>query len=256
MTSCQDLYTWADIPIYEWVDESFIEFGECSTGVLNQIWKDSDYVYTVTSLGLNIFDINTTNKVASVNNSYGFTTIWGNESFIYLGTSSEGLKYLEKTTISGGNLSSNLKNYNYTYNTTSNNIKYIHGYADTLSVVTSSGIDILRNRTQGYKSTFFNEYVTKCFITSKNELYYIIQDTVPNGVYKVNSSLCDWQYPDTSYETGVSFLPAAVGVNDLFITENTSSDGTNNTLFVATTDGAIILDEGTSEFDLYYSKEK
>lgn len=254
MTDCQDLYTWTDEAFLEWVDDSYFEFGECPAGVLYQVWRDVDYAYAVTSSGLDIFDINSANKVSYVTNSEGFTTIWGNGTTIYLGTTDDGVKYLEKTTISGGDLGINLKAYGYFYNTSSEDIRYLHGYSDTLAVVTASGIDILNNSVGNYKSTTSGTNFTKCFMTSKNELYYIIQGSTSNGLAKMETTFCDWQNPDTFYESGISFLPIDVGVNDIFVTENTSSNKNDNTVFVATTNGAYVLDEGTTEFDIYYTK--
>lgn len=257
MTDCQDLYTWIDDVFYEWIDESYFEFGECPVGVLYQVWRDEDYAYAATSEGLDIFDINTANKVSYIINSGGFTTIWGNENTIYLGTSDAGLKYLSKATISGGDLVSNLQDYGFYYNVTTDDVRYIHGHENTLSVVTASGIDILNNEPHySFKSTTSGTNFTKCFMTSKNELYYIIQNTTSDGLCKLNSTFCDWDTPDTFYEVGTSFLPAEQGINDIFITENTAENGIDNTVFVATTNGAFVLDESTTEFDTYYSEEE
>jgi len=258
MVDCQELYTWVDSGTYEWIDDYYPEFGECSGessgSVLYQVWQDQAYAYAVTSSGLDIFDIISTNKVSSITYRDGFSTIWGNDSTIYLGTLDDGIKYIEKATFSPGDLGANLKNYDYYYNTSSSEINYLHGANNTLAVVTPSGIDVLNNGPNGYKSTTDNANVTKCFLTSKRELYYIIKGASVDGVCKVNSVLCDWVTPDTFYGVGISFLPEGQKVNDIFITENTSLDNTHNTVFVATTHGLYILDEGTSEFDTYYTK--
>ncbi len=91
-------------------------------------------------------------------------------------------------------------------------------------------------------------------MTSKNELYYIIQTINESGVLKINSVLCDWEVSDISYYTGLSFLSGDIGINDIFVTDNTSYNLIANTLFVATTSGVYILDEETTEYDLYYTK--
>ena len=258
MSDCQDLYTWVDGPGYEWVDESYFEFGECShyqVGQLNQVWRDDVFAYAVTSSGLDIFDIFSTNKVAYVINEGGFTTIWGNSDFIYLGTYSDGIKFLEKINISSGNLTAYTLDYAYYYNVSSNNVKYLHGFNEVLAVITDKGIDVLNNNLQGFKSTTSGTNFTKCFMTSKKELYYVVQGATNSGICKINNVLCDWEIPDIFYGSGVSFLPDSQGINDIFVTENTSSNGVDNTLFVATDNGAFILDEGVSEFDTYYIKD-
>lgn len=254
MGNCQNLYTWADNTFYEWVDTSYTEFGECYNTALYQVWKDDCYIYTVTSSGLDIFDVNSTNKVAYINNSYGFTTIWGNIDTIYLGTTSNGIKYLEKSTISGGDLEINLQDYDFYYNSSSNEIRYLHGYNHTLAVVTDSSIDVLYNNEQGFKSTVSGTNFTKCFLTSKNELYYVIHDNSFDVLCKINSIFCDWVNPSSFYRAGESFLPEDVKINDIFITENTSSTGEDNTIFVATTSGVFIVDEQTNKYNIYYTE--
>lgn len=256
MTDCLKMYSWVDTPLYEWIDQPHPEFGECPPGVLHQVWRDNNYAYAVTTSGLEMFDITTSNKVAYIYSEDGFTTIWGNNNFIYFGTSNEGIKYLDKTTISGGDLANNLQYYDHYYNTGSDNIKYLHGYENTVVAVTDEGIDILNMDGQGFKSTTSGTNFTKCFMTSKNEVYYIIQEAETNGIGKINSTKCDWQTPDIFYESGASFLPAELNINDIFVTENTSSEGNKNTLFVATSEGAYVVDEGTDEFDIYYTKEE
>ena len=224
---------------------------------LHKIWMDQIYVYAATSIGLDVIDIETSNKVSYIDNIEGFTSVWSSEDVVYLGTNDDGLKYIEKETISGSesapyNLENNLKDYNYYYNTSSNQIKYLHGYNDTLAVVTGSGIDILNNTVNSFKSTTSNINVTKCFLTPANEIYYIVQGTAEDdGIFKMNTVLCDWSNADTSYKPGQSFIPEIADINDLFITTKTSKNNIDNTLFVATTSGAYVFDEEEKSFDRY-----
>lgn len=257
-----DISIWSDNSVAGWVNNDLSAWGYGDTAFLNQIFIDDLYVYAATSTGLDIIDIFTNNKVSYINYSSGFFTVWGNSDCIYLGTSDDGIKYIEKTTISGNSdepfdLDIYLLDYDFMYNTSSNYIKYIHGSETTLAVVTSSGIDIFNNDNRnGYKSTFSNEFITKCFMTSKKELYYVIKGTSNDSIDILNYCLCDWQNPDVSYVIGQSFLPLGVSVNDIFVTEKTSENKINNTLFVATTNGAYVLDEGTTDYDTYYIKQE
>lgn len=225
------------------------------SGSLYQIWRDIDYVYTVTSSGLSIFDILSANKVASIYNESGFTTIWGNDYYIYLGTTASGTKYLDKDDIIEGDITTSLQDFIY-YGPTSYSVRYLHGYDDVLAVVTTSGLDVVKNGAYGFKSSTIGTDFTKCFMTSKNELYYVAQGTTASGLCKINALLWDWTEPDVFYETGDSFLPIFQEINDVFVTENTSSNGEDNTLFVATTSGVYVLDEGIGEFDTYYNREE
>lgn len=257
--SCESLYNWVDNPFYEWVGEPYVQWGECSAGILYQVWTDQVYAYAVTSSGLDIIDLETSNKVSYINSIEGFTTIWGNNATIYLGTPDEGIKYIDKTTISGNpsspyDLGGCLVDYTYYYNVSSNEIKYLHGNDDTLIVVTASGVDILNNGPNGYKSTTYNENVTKCFMTSEFETYYIVQQDVNEGIFRLDYPKCDWGALDASYKPNQSFLPADIGVNDIFVTVKTSINKVANTMFIATTSGIYVYDEETDEYDLYTTK--
>jgi hypothetical protein len=226
---------------------------------LNQVWQDFNYAYAVTNSGLDIYSIESTNKVSYIDSIGGFTTIWGNDTLIYLGTPSNGIKYIPKDTISGSisepiDLITSLIDYDFYYRP-KDRIKYIHGYDNTLAVVTTSGIDVVNNNINGFKSSFYNTYVTKCFLTSNNQLYYIIKNSPSDdGIHRVNTVYCDWEVPDENYLVGASFIQEGVEVNDIFVTVNTSETGKDNTLFIATSGGVYVWDEGTSGFDIYYTK--
>jgi len=101
MVDCQNLYTWVSNPYQEWIDTPYPEWGECTEGALHQVWMDQVYAYAVTSSGLSIIDLETGNNVSYIYNRDGFTTIWGNDDTIYVGTLADGIKYIDKTTFSG-----------------------------------------------------------------------------------------------------------------------------------------------------------
>lgn len=251
-------YTWSENGYYEWIDTPYPEWGESDGAKLYQVWMDQVYAYAVTSVGLNIIDLETGNNVSYINSIGGFTTIWGNTDTIYVGTPDDGIKYIDKTTISGNSaspydLETHLVEYNYYYNVSSDEILYIHGNENTIVVVTTSGIDILNNGINGYKSTTYNENVTKCFMTTEFETYYIIQDAPDEGIFRLDYPKCDWVVPDVSYKPNQSFLPDDREINDIFVTVKTSANKTANTMFIATTSGAYVYDEETTGYDLYYT---
>ncbi len=228
---------------------------------LNQIFTDLDkeYVYSATTSGLDVIDIELEEKVAYANNSDGYTSLWASEDVLYLGTNNSGLKYINKSDITGNvvslvDLSSQVQDYNFEYKPSVNEIRYIHGHSDILSVVTPIGIDVFRNDRYGFKSVTVQSGITKCFMTTNNELYYIVQHTTDSGIFRTNNVLCDWGIPDIVYTTGVSFLPLYIDLNDLCVTTNTSDTLINNTLFVATSSGTFVLDEETLEFNAYYTQ--
>ena len=256
---CTTLYTWIENSSYEWTDETYIQWGECygdTLSPLRQVWLDSEYAYAVTSSGLNIFDIESNNKVAYVYVEDGYTTIWGSDTAIYLGTESEGIKYIIKSTIltdvdSPIDLTAFVNTYDFYYNASSVNIKYLHGYLDTLAVTTPVGIDIINNGPNGYKSSASNNHITKCFLTDNREVYYIEQKEDYDKVLVVYSCLFDWSTHDASYITDGTTLASGVRINDIFITTNTSISGNNNSIFIATSSGAYVIDEESTLFDIY-----
>ena len=258
INDCSKYNTWIDHSSNEWIDYDLIIWGACGLPKLRQIYSEENKVFSVTSIGMDLFDMDS-NKVSYIINRNGFNTVCGSQDFIYLGTPYNGIKYLEKTTLSGNieepvDLEGNLIDYDYSNNVSSNEIKYIHCnyYNNILSVVTSKGIDVLNNNCGNkFKSTTVNSNIMKCFLTSKNELYYFTHGADIDGIFKMRSVLCDWEVPQVSYLVGHSFLPTNTRINDIFITENTSINGNNNTLFVATNDGAYVVDEESMEFAKY-----
>ncbi len=227
--------------------------------MLRQIYTD-DYVYTATSSGSELYDITSELEYAYINYSGGFTTIWGNDDRVFYGTTNSGVKYINKTCISGstsspydlGGCLSNLSDLTYYYVLTSNSIRNMHGYDDVLCVVTTSGVDVIKLDPQSYRSytTINNAY--KCFMTS--EKFYYTTSGTEWSVERINSGLTDWILSDYSYVTGSGIFTEGVSINDIFITENTAADGASNTLFVATTSGLFKIDEQTLAYDIFYTE--
>lgn len=252
MSDCSDFYTWADSSKYEWVDNSLTAWGVCDALSVYQLWMDEDYIYYITPSGLNVMETSYGAKVAYINYDGGFSSIWGNNQKIYLGTFDSGIKYLSKLLIIGNeaaptSLDLCLVDYSYLYNASSPNIRYLHGNATSLVVVTDVGIDVINDGPNSFKSYFYSEDVNKAYITENNNVYY----TTSSGLFRKNSSLSDWELPDVSYIAGNSFIPANVVLNDFYITINTSVSGNNNTLFVATTSGVYVFDEESELYEIY-----
>jgi hypothetical protein len=88
-------------------------------------------------------------------------------------------------------------------------------------------------------------------MTGDKKFYYTISGT-EWSLNRVDSCLGDWQAPDKSYTTGGGILPAGEKINDIFITENTASDGINNTIFCATSNGIFVINESNDEYVIYY----
>jgi len=69
--------------------------------LLKQIWHDEDYVYAATSDGLNIIELESELSYAHVTYYDGFNSVWADDNNVYLATPASGVKYIDKTCISG-----------------------------------------------------------------------------------------------------------------------------------------------------------
>lgn len=252
------IYEWVDTELFTWTDSYEPAWAMDYIGLLRAIHTDSTYVYAAYSNGLIIIDISTEKKIAYIDFTYGFTTVCGDDTAIYLGTSYDGVFCLEKSSVFGSytdqqDLSDKLFSADLRFPLQSSNILHLFVESNNLSIVTVEGVDIINFSDQGYRSYLTLPGVTKSFLTSKKELYYISY-TDAWRLNKINTVLCDWQSPDLSYESGKSFMSDEVTINDVFVTENTSKLDNFNTLFIATSDGCYIYDEGTKECEIYYNK--
>ena len=234
-------------------------FGEVGE-VFYQVWTD-DYVYAATSVGLKIYDIDTESLYSYVTYGGGFNTILANEDKVFVGTTDDGVKYINKTCISGSvgspyDLITCLNDFSdltYYHELTSDDIRYIHGSGDVLCVVTNYGVDVVKIDPQSYRSYITISGAKKCFMTAAGKFYYTVSGT-EWSLNRVDSCLYDWSVPDKSYTTGGGILPAGEKINDIFVTEQTSSDGISNTIFCATSSGVFVIDEGTENYEIYYTE--
>jgi hypothetical protein len=226
---------------------------------LISLWADKDYVYTATSSGSEIYDIVSEEKCAYINHFSKFTSVLSNTDTVFYGTTLSGIKYINKTCISGtadspADLSVCLNDFSSItpYHTlTSDNIRYIHGNDNLLMCCTILGVDVIKAEPQGYRSSTIISGAQKCFM-AQNGFYYTISGTNNWSLNRVDYCGCDWTEPDFSYVTGSGILPAGEKINDIFVTENTSENEIDNTVFCATSSGIYIIDEGTREYAIYY----
>lgn len=245
--------TWTESNIVQWTDDNQFQWTFYAAEILNQIWTDEDYVYAVTNIGLDIIDITTESKIGYIEYDTGFSTVWANDDRVFLGTTS-GINYINKTCISGTpelpvDLAACLINYSNPYGITDDDIQYIHGSGDTLLICcTSLGVDVYWGD-YGYRSSATFPGARKCFMTSTGKFYYIVDKGNEWELNRVDSEKWDWTIPDYSYVTGSGILHEGFSINDIFVTEATASGGVDNTLFVATSSGVYIIDEGNLGYE-------
>lgn len=214
---------------------------------LYQISIDDDYVYAVTSNGLDIYDITSESKYAYITYDGGFSTLWVNDDYVFLGTSSNGVKYLDKNSITGSigsphDLSSylnNLGDLTYYSNLTSDNISYIHGNDDKIVCTTTVGVDVVKLNPQSYRSFTLIGGADKCFMSSNDEVYYTVLSGSTWFVYKITDSDHDWSSPDKIYN-----IFSSLTINDVFVD--------SNNIYAATSSGVYVIDESDDSYDVYY----
>ena len=228
---------------------------------IRQVWTDADYVYAATDNGLSIYELSSEQTYAYITYSGGLNTLWANDTRVFVGTSDAGIKYLNKTCISGsivtpydiGTCLNNFSDLTYYSTLTSNNIRYLHGNDSKVLAITDVGIDVVKIDPQSYRSYTNTTTAYKGFMTSTGKFYYTVSG-VEWSLDRVDSTLWDWSNPDYSWITGSGILASGVELNDIFITENTSTHGTDNTIFIATSSGVYVIDEETESYSIYYTE--
>lgn len=255
-------FQWVDVEA-QWVEDNELQWVDLittATGILNQIWTDDYYVYAATTLGLRIIDIVSESEYAYINYSFGFNTVWANDDKVYLGSAGGGIKYINKTCISGStvapyDLSTCLNDFSFAYSPSSSIIRYLHGHdTDYLLCVTDTEVDVFKFGGTIYKSssTTVSGNAYKGFMTSTGKFYYTLSGT-EWSVERVDRPQMDWTTSNASHAAGGAIIGSGRQINDIFVTEQTSSDGSNNTLFLATSSGVYVIDEGTNDYAVYYT---
>lgn len=215
-----------------------------------QIWTDDTYVYTALSTGLKIYEIESESEYAYIDYTGGFNTVWASTNRVFVGTSDAGIKYFNKTCISGSTSSpydlvgclGSFSELTYYSTLTAHSIVYLHGYGDVLGVVTTSGVDVVKIDPQSYRSFTTISGGRKCFMTA-DKFYYTLSDRVN----RVDNIMGDWTTPSTAYVTGSGIFTAGIEINDLYIT--------NDTIYTATTSGVYVIDENTQDYEIYYTEQ-
>jgi hypothetical protein len=223
--------------------------------MFNQIWTDNSYVYAVTCSGLKIYQLASESEYAYIDYVDGFTSVWASDEKVYLGTSSSGVKYFNVSVISGSvsspyDLSNHLMDYSE-FNVTSSEIRYLHGCDNYLLVCTALGVDAVKHHPQGYRSYTICSGTQKCFMTSTGKFYYTISGSSNWYLNIKNNPLSDWAESDGSHVTGSGIFSPGIKLNDIYITENTGSDGSSNTIFTATSSGVYVIDETDDTYSFY-----
>ena len=198
-----------------------------------QIYSDDSNIYVLSLTNLLIYDIATNLLGAYI--SYptiaypdGFTSITGNSSHVYLGTSDNGVIRFSKSCMVldiavPNNIELCLTDYLTSPYIEGNNVNYVHGNDSFLGVISTSssgmgaGIiglsEVINSRT-----TTSDSYFEKCFITTSGSLYYTVSGV---GGWEIDVQLdnsSDWQEPSHKYINGAGQIPEGQKTTDIFVT--------------------------------------
>lgn len=237
-----------------------------STSLFNytiQVFSYPGYACAISQAGMAIYDLDLpTQKFAIVTYSGGFTSIAGNNSKIFLGTTNAGIKCIDINTVSGSFTSTfpaenseNLYTFKEAPELQSNNVRYLHVYDNYLATCTNSGVEYITiSGSPSYHTYTTTQEATKCFVLP-NQVYYTTSTSgIPASLNRVDNCTANWESPTFIYNTtGAGIFAAGLAINDIAITKNTSVSGTNNCVFCATSSGIYAIDEGTSNYKIFYS---
>jgi hypothetical protein len=226
-----------------------------------QIWTDSDYVYVVTSSGLEIYDLTSQLLGATAYNINGYSSVWASDNYIYIGTFSAGIKKLYKPSIvidvvAPTNINDYIIDYFKYPDITSDTVNYIHGNYNKLLVCTTAGVDIIRTDSLyiTHHYTTPDEEPLKCFSTDTDGFYYTVVSGISSTyyLYRLDGNKSNWNESNYSYMSGFGILSSIESVMDIYVTDGTSISGSNyNTVFLTTNSGVYVIDEGSGDYVIF-----
>lgn len=198
------------------------------------IWTHEPYVYRSTANGVEIYDYESGNIVGHITNPVDVNSVWADDNYVYIASTASGIYRITVTTFSGSYTASLFGEYPEIL---SNEVNYIHGSGDYLCIASVSGIDSYNLLTDDRISTTISG-IGKCFQTSSGRHYFFVNSITSAELIAVYSDSESFTY--TSSANGI--LRATL-INDLFISEGTSQYGNGNVIFLATNNGAILIEE-------------
>ena len=205
------------------------------------IWTTNSYIFESTVSGANVYNLSAVLS-GTIDTGFPVSTIWADTDYLYIGTTISGIIRTPISSISGG-VFNNLSYYKREADLTDDQINYIHGAGNYLLVTTVAGIDQFDLTTDNRLYTTILSGATKCFQTTTSGFYYAVSGTLER-TYDDGSTF--------SYNPGAGIIPQGVTINDIHVNELDK-----NVIFLATTDGAVVIEEdkgneSNCRFKYYY----
>ncbi len=204
------------------------------------IWSTDNFIFRATNSGVDVY--NESEALLGVVTYIGVSSVWANDSYLYISTTNSGVIRSLISSISGA-VYNDLNIYKSYPDICNNDVNYIHGNGNYLCVATVSGVDIINMITSSGVYTNSSIIADKCYQLSDRTSYYIYDDKLMT-VYNDDSTYL--------YAGGDGIIPTISGINDLYIV-----DSINNLILLATTNGVVVIeenkgDEANSRFKYYY----
>jgi len=197
------------------------------TALYQNVWTQGDYIYHTTPSGIDVYNDDASVLDYHIGLPSAASAVWANDTYIYMGTVASGIY---RSTISG-----TASPYLTAPEILSDDIVYLHGSGIYLCLTTTSGVDRYNLTMASGISTLISG-TGKCFQTSTGPFYY----AVAGDLYANYSTISGWSSSDYTYSDQLLFVTQ---INDIYITEGTSSYNNNNTIFLATNAGAHVIEE-------------
>lgn len=240
---------WADTNTSQWVlseEYSFISDYD-SVFTYSFIFNDGIYAYSSYDNILDIYNIATQIKLASLEYNYYITSIFANNNNVFFGAKDAGVYSLNKDVLS--NFSSNEDLYNATYlykeypDITCNHINFIHGNDACVSFCTTSGVDYFKLEPNGYRSYTNCSGSNDCFLLSERELFYTVSESTGYYICKVDP-ISNWEIIEPFISTNNNFLFSVTIITALKVIKNLLGE---TIVFISTDNGVGILNYNKNE---------
>ncbi len=216
---------------------------------MKNITSNSNFIFEPLTNSIRMYDKAAVLLDTMPYNSSEVSSVWSDDTYLYIGTTTSGITRLSMTvisnpSISGLDLTSYVQEYKSFPDITHNTVNYVHGNGDYICTATFSGIDHIKISTDDrYYTTLSGKQGVKCHQTTTGRFYYILDDDTFNAVYN-NTSNWDELTVGYTYRTTADFLPISFVPTDVDVTEGTSTYNANdNVIFLAINDGALVIEE-------------
>lgn len=214
----------------------------------SKIYIDSTYVYSSVNNILTIYLSESNASIATVTYGFDITSLYSNNTYLFIGTYEEGVKYFDisilETFISAEDIYNATLNYSVYPNITGNHIRYISGVQNYLTICTSFGLDFLKLEPNGYRSYTTNSNIYNSFVLSERELFYTVSGTYSWEIYQ-KDPITDWDTTTPILNNTSGAVAYVTNIKDLKANK-TIQNGT--TLFFLTDLGICVYSMNSNDF--------